>query len=167
MKNRMFQIVLILAFLLFIASISVSTQNKQNNQTRYSKQHPKRYNYMKDHLNQTEANLLQCLKNDNVSITTAAVQTIRVLEEIFPSESFNAYLDPLIAIVQNENADTQLRLLSAIALDKLHSDKGDMVIYMVAKNTTNESVKILSQSLAIESFKVDDWNRYPVISQKN
>ena len=167
MKNRMFSIKLMLALLLFFASVSITAQNNHNNQTRYSKQHPKRYNYMKDHLNQTEANLLQSLKSDNISINTSAVQTIRALEEIFPSESFSAYLDPLIAIVQDEKADTQLRLLSAIALDKLHSDKGDMVIYMVAKNTTNESVKILSQSLAIESFKVDDWNRYPVISQKN
>ena len=48
------------------------------------------------------------------------------------------------------------RILSALALDELHSDKGDATIYEVAKYTSNQSVKDICNALAIESFKADE-----------
>ena len=151
MKNRIFSILLSLTLLFFFTGTSTFAQKKP---TRISKQHPTKF--MKDHLKQTEESLVQALQNNSINMSSSAVQTIRELEEIFPSESFSSFLEPLMDIVKNEKADTQLRILSALALDKLHSDKGDEVIYTVAKNTTNESVKNISTALAIESFKMDN-----------
>lgn len=151
MKNRIFILVISMAFLLIF---TVTSSFAQDQQTRFLKQH--KSHFLKEHLKQTEDMLVQALQNNSIDMNSSAVQTIRELEQIFPNESFNLFLEPLSVIIQNEKADTQLRILSALALDGLHSDKGDKVIYEVAKNTSNESLKNISKALAIESFKADD-----------
>ena len=151
MKNRIFLLALSMAFLIFFTGASSFAQEQQ---TRFLKQH--NTHFLKDHLKQTEEMLVQALKSNSTNMSSSATQTIRELEQIFPSESFSSFIEPLSVIIKNEKADTQLRILSALALDGLHSDKGDKVIYEVAKNTTNESLKNISMALAIESYKADD-----------
>jgi hypothetical protein len=149
-KHFLFLVISILILLFFSSSSAFA----QNNQTRLLKQH--KLSFAKAHLEQTEIMLLQAIESNSVSLNSSAVQTIRELEEIFPTESFSVFIEPLSTIIQNEKADTQLRILSALALDKLHSDFGDEVIYEVAKTTSNESVKNISTALSIESFKADN-----------
>lgn len=151
MKNRIFLLAISVVLLLIFTGVSSFAQDQS---TRYSKQH--KSHFLKDHLKQTEDMLVQDLQNNSVNMNLGAAQTIRELEEIFPSESFTLFIEPLSDIIRNEKSDTQLRILSALALDGLHSDKGDKVIYEVAKNTSNESLKNISKALAIESFKADD-----------
>ena len=79
--------------------------------------------------------------------------TVRQLEQIFPEENFSSFIEPLVKIVQDENAETQARIISALALDLLHSDKGDVTIQYTAKYTSNNSVKDLCNCLSIESIK--------------
>ena len=158
-KHFLFLVISFLILLFFNNSKAFA----QENQTRLLKQH--RLSFEKAHLEQTEIMLVQALESNSASLNSSALQTIREIEEIFPTESFSTFIEPLGDIIKNENADTQLRILSALALDKLHSDIGDNIIYEVAKNTTNESVKNVSEALAIKSFKDDEWNKYPVISQ--
>ena len=160
MKKHFLLLVISFLILLFFNN---SAAFAQENQTRLLKQH--RLSFEKAHLEQTEIMLVQALESNSASLNSSALQTIREIEEIFPTESFSTFIEPLGDIIKNENADTQLRILSALALDKLHSDIGDNIIYEVAKNTTNESVKNVSEALAIKSFKDDEWNKYPVISQ--
>ena len=160
-KHFLFLVISFLILLFFNNSAAFA----QENQTRLLKQH--RLSFEKTHLEQTEIMLVQALESNSPSLNSSALQTIREIEEIFPTESFSTFIEPLGDIIKNENADTQLRILSALALDKLHSDIGDNIIYEVAKNTTNESVKNVSQALAVKSFKDDNWNKYPVISQNN
>lgn len=151
MKNRIFLLAILMAFLLIF---TVTSSFAQDQQTRFLKQH--KSHFLKDHLKQTEDMLLQALQSTSLNMKSTAVQTIRELEEIYPSESFSSFIEPLSDIIQNEKTDTPLRILSALALDKLHSDNGDKVIYKVAKNTTDESMKNICSALAIESFKADD-----------
>jgi len=158
-KHFLFLVISFLILLFFNNSAAFA----QENQTRLLKQH--RLSFEKAHLEQTEIMLVQALESNSASLNSSALQTIREIEEIFPNESFSTFIEPLGDIIKNENADTQLRILSALALDKLHSDIGDNIIYEVAKNTTIESVKNVSEALAIKSFKDDEWNKYPVISQ--
>ncbi len=123
----------------------------QNRPTRFAGQHDSER--VKKHLETTEKMLLQHLKDNNTSSELSAVQTIRELEQIFPTNSFSSFIVPLSDIVKNEDLDTQLRILSAIALDELHSDKGDVVIYEAAKNSTNESVRNLCRAISFEISK--------------
>jgi hypothetical protein len=89
-------------------------------------------------------------------MVSSSVQTIRELEQAFPDEAFSTFVDPLSKIVRGENYETQARILSALALDELHSDIGDKAIYEMAKNTSNQSVKDICTALAIESFKANE-----------
>lgn len=150
MKNRIFLTAVSILLILFFANESSFSQTQQ---TRYLKQH-KSY-FLKEHLQQTEDMLLQALYTESVDMKPSAVQTIRELEEIFPTESFSLFIKPLSDLIQDENAEIQVRILSALALDKLHSDKGDKIIYDVARNTANESLKNICSALAIESFKTN------------
>ncbi len=145
------KIIISLLFAVIFLSGLIYAQDKPS---RFLKQH-KSY-FIKDHLNQTEKMLLQSLQSNDTNMNSSAAQTIRELEQVFPDETFSLFISPLSDIVQNEKADTQSRILSALALDELHSDKGDAIIYEVAKFTNNQSVKDICNALAIESFKADE-----------
>lgn len=80
---------------------------------------------------------------------SGSLQTLRELEQVFPNYEFNSLLDELMKLVKNEKSETQVRILSAIALDGLHSDKGDKSIYEVAKNSKDKSVKDICIALSI------------------
>lgn len=147
MKNRIIFLSLLLP-LFFLMGISAKAQEHV---TRFLKQH-KAY-FLEYHLDQTDTMLMHALRSNSVNMKQTAVQTIRELEEVYPSRPFHLFIDPLSKIISDEKADIHLRILSALALDKLHSDKGDKVIYEVAKSTTNESMKNVCEALAIESFK--------------
>jgi hypothetical protein len=97
--------------------------------------------------------ILKSLESDNIGILSSSAQTVRQLEMIFPENPFSSLLDPLMKIVKDENGDTQVRILSALALDGLHSTRGDKAIYGVAKNTKNKSVKDVCIALSVESLK--------------
>jgi hypothetical protein len=137
----------IISFFIFIQASSFA----QEQTTRYLRQH--KSHFLREHLKQTEQMLVRALQSNSVEMSSSAAQTIRELEQVFPSDLFNSLVEPLSIIIQNEKADTELRILSALALDGLHSDKGDKVIFEVAKNTSNESLRNVSKALAIESIK--------------
>ena len=139
--------------LITIVLISAATP-AQSKPTRFYKQH--KSIFLKEHLDKTEKMLLQSLQSNDENMVSSSVQTIRELEQVFPDEGFISFIEPLSNIVQNENYDTHARILSALALDELHSDKGDASIYEAAKNSSNQSVKDICTALAIESFKADE-----------
>jgi hypothetical protein len=136
---------------ILILSAATTAQSKSS---RFAKQHNS--HFLKEHLDKTETMLLQSLQSNDANMVSSSVQTIRELEQVFPDEAFASFIDPLSNLVRNENFETHARILSALALDELHSDKGDASIYDVAKNSSNQSVKDICSALAIESFKADE-----------
>ncbi len=148
MKNHMFTLVLSVTLLFFFASMLSFAQNKP---TRFANQHNSQS--LKKNLKTTEQMLLQHLQNDSTNSKLTAVQTFRELEQIFPDNSFSSFIEPLSDIVKNEEFATQLRILSAIALDELHSDIGDNAIYEAAKNSKDESVKNVCTAISFETSK--------------
>lgn len=145
--KQVFVLIMVISAMLFI------TVNAQDQSTRFEKQHHSKF--VESNLKQTEAMILKSLESDNIGILASSAQTIRQLELIFPKNNFGSLLDPLMKIVQDENGNIQVRILSALALDGLHSDKGDKAIYDVAKTTNNNSVKDICVALSVESFKND------------
>jgi hypothetical protein len=146
--NRVMSLVLLPVFL--IASFGYA----QNRPTRFSKQHNS--DFVKQHLDQSVQMILRALQNQNQDYVSSAVQTVREIEQAFPDESFTSFISPLSNILKDENSETSTRVLSAIALDELHSDTGDQAIYAVAKNTSNQTVKDICTALAVESFKANE-----------
>ena len=151
MKKMVFSL---LVFSVLIASISNKPLIAQNQSSRFSKQH--KSHFLKEHLKQTEEMLIQALQSGLPSMRSTAAQTTRELEQIFPSEKFTSLISPLCQIVSDENADIQSRVLSALALDGLHSDEGDKVIFNVAKTTSIEPLKVICDAMARESFKAEE-----------
>lgn len=143
----------VIMLIMVLSAMLCITVNAQNKTTRFEKQHHSKF--IESHLKQTEEMLLKSFKSDQMGIVSSSVQTLRELEQIFPENEFSSLTDPLMNLVKDENKDTQVRILSALALDGLHSDKGDKVIYDVAKSTNNKSVKDICAALAIESLKTD------------
>lgn len=139
------------AFIMLIMVMLLTTVNAQDQSTLFEKQHHSKF--VKSNLKQTEKMILKSLESDNIGILSSSAQTVRQLEMIFPENPFSSLLDPLMKIVKDENGDTQVRILSALALDGLHSNKGDKAIYGVAKNTKNKSVKDVCIALSVESLK--------------
>jgi uncharacterized membrane-anchored protein YjiN (DUF445 family) len=101
-------------------------------------------------MKQTIEMLIQGLNSGNPSIQTSSAQTIRQLEDIYTDLTFDEFITPLMNLVKNENADTQARILSAIALEELHSDKGDEAIEFVANSSSNKSVKDVCAALLVK-----------------
>jgi hypothetical protein len=126
----------------------------QSRPTRFSKQHNSYF--VKEHLDQSVDMILKALQNQNQAYVSSAVQTIREIEQVFPEEPFTSFITPLSNILEDEKAETSTRTLSAIALDELHSDAGDKVIYTVAKTTSDPTVRDICSALAIESFKANE-----------
>lgn len=148
MKNRMFPFVLSMLLLFFLAGALSFAQERP---TRFGEQHNSEF--LKSHLKTTETMLIQHLRDTTMASELSAVQTIRELEQIFPNDAFSSFIEPLSDIVKNEKLDTQLRILAAIALDELHSDEGDKVIYEAANNSNNESVKNICRAISFEISK--------------
>lgn len=143
MKNLCILIILVSAALL-------TTVNAQSHSTRLEKQH--KVKFINSSLEQTEEMILSSLHSDNVGIVASSAQTIRQLQEIFPDRPFSSLIDPLIKIIQDEEGDTHVRILSALALEGLHSEKGDNAIFEVSRTTKDKSVKDALSALSVESF---------------
>jgi hypothetical protein len=110
--------------------------------------------FKKQHLKQTVESIIIVLNNhDSPSMQASAAQTIRQLEWTFPDESFDSFVEPLMRIVNNEGADSQTRILAALALDGLHSDTGDAAIERVAKGSGEKSVQALCAALLVKAEK--------------
>jgi uncharacterized membrane protein YccC len=147
MKNRLFFSVLVL---LLVPFLQISAQNQH---TRFQKQH--HTNYTESHLKQSEAMLLKAFESDVNGMATSSLQTLRQLQQVFPEYEFTSLLEPLIKLVGDEKLDTHERMLAALALDDLHSDKGDKAISNAAKNTINQSVKDICLTLAEEEALIN------------
>ena len=128
--------------------------NAQDQATRFDLQHNSKF--LKGRLEQTKETLLDAMESDDSHMQTTALQTLRDLEIIFPEDKFTRFIEPLIINVKDENENTDVRILSMLALENLHSDKGDVAIYFVSQNTLNKSVKDLSVCMAYKSFNKDN-----------
>jgi hypothetical protein len=137
------------ALALMVCAQAVYAQ-QDTSTTRIEAQH-KSTRSMEKKLAQYEENLLANLKDTNSTVQAQVVQTIRELEQMFPRYPFKASLAPLEAKLKDEKADGIVRLLSALALDELHSDAGDAVIRDVAGSSKDVGLQTLCKALQVRS----------------
>src|ERR1035437_7784393 len=118
---------MMIRFLLVISLVTFSFAITANAQTDGSKNRSNLQStrFQKQHMLQTQEMHINLLTDKNPSKRATGVQNIRDLEFAYPDESFSNLLTPLTERLKDENETTQVRLLSAIALDGLHNDTGD------------------------------------------
>ncbi len=135
------------AIVLMVIAASLQAQETLST-TRLEAQH-KPPAGMGKQLAQHEANLLKTLEDENPTMQAQAVQTLRNLEQMFPSYTFEASLKPLEKKLKDEDADRIVRRLAALALDELHSDAGDAVIKDVAESSKDKGLQTLCSALLV------------------
>jgi hypothetical protein len=143
------QPVLYLLFALLIVVGSAAAQTEKT-PTRLEKQHPPTA-FMKDHLKETEQGILEALKARYEGGELGALQTVRDLQQLFPAYPFTSLLAPLEVILKDEQADPMSRMLSALALDEMHSGAGDAVIKNVADVCQDKAVQTLCKALLVKA----------------
>jgi hypothetical protein len=142
-------------FLLVISLVTISLAITADAQTAgaITRSNLQSTRFQKQHMPQTEVMLVNGLKDSDPSKRSTAAQNIRDLEFAYPDEPFNNLLTPLMERLKDEKEITQVRILSAIALDGLHSDTGDQAIEEVSKMSSNQNVKELCTALLVRSQK--------------
>lgn len=109
--------------------------------------------YQKQHFKRTLTMLIKNLETGNTDIQVSSLQTVREMQMEFPDEAFDRLMDPLTKLLKDENADTTVRLLCALALDAMHTEDGDAIIADVSKNSGNKSVQDQCRALSIKSLR--------------
>lgn len=131
---------LALGILVFGTSLQAQTEL-----SRFQKQHGTAIN--KKNLKATQANLLKAMESNNPDMVAGAIQTLRDLELVFPGESFDTMLDPLVKIANNENFEIVPRILALFALENFHSDAADSAIKDLARSTSNKTIKDICSAM--------------------
>lgn len=80
---------------------------------------------------------------------------MRELQQIFPEESFEAMLEPLIKVISNEQGDTVARILALFALEALHSDIGDDAIKDLQNSTSNKTLHEICNAMFVPDITFD------------
>jgi hypothetical protein len=145
MIRFLFVISLVTIFLAITADAQTAGANTRSNlqATRFQKQH----------MSQTLEMHVNLLTDSNPTKRAMAVQNIRDMEFAYPDEPFKDLVTPLMERLKDENETTQVRILSAMTLDGLHSDTGDQTIEEVSKTTSNQSIKELCTALLVKIQK--------------
>ncbi|HEX7574505.1 MAG TPA: hypothetical protein VF514_15570 [Bacteroidota bacterium] len=78
---------------------------------------------------------------------------MRELKALLPDESFSTFVIPLKRIVKNSDAHVEVRILAALALQDLHSDRGDFAIKMEAKYAENGRSAHIFGALAVKRVR--------------
>lgn len=97
-----------------------------------------------------ERNIVNALESDIPGMQADAAQVVRDLKRLRPEQSFSACIIPLMALLKNEQGDGGARVLAALALDQLDSQRGHFAILRVASFTSDARLKHLCGWLAYE-----------------
>ena len=95
-----------------------------------------------------ERNLAMGLNTRSPGVQASASQVIRDLKTLMPEQDFSLLVIPLMRIVKNEDAETQVRMIATLALHELNSLRGDFAITQLARFTSNTRVQHLCGWLA-------------------
>lgn len=103
--------------------------------------------------------LAKTLESKHSSEQATAAQTVRDLHAAYPDRSYSPLVIPLMRVMKNTDADTPVRMLAALALHELHSERGDFAIRRVGEFTSDSRLKKLCASLNSERMKQENLAR--------
>jgi hypothetical protein len=141
----MIRFLLVISLVTFSLAITADAQTNAKNRPK-----PEQTRFQKQHMVQTLSMHVDLLKDSDPLKRATGVQNIRYLEYAYPDEPFTNILSPLMERLKDENETTQVRMLSAIALDGLHNDTGDKAIEEMSKMSNNKNLKELCIALLVK-----------------
>lgn len=94
-----------------------------------------------------EENLVRDLENPAVGVCIGGAQAIRELKAKVPHFTFSKVINPLMHIVKDEQADRAARILAALALSDLDSERGNFAIQREGELASDELFKTLCVNL--------------------
>jgi len=147
--SKLFLSLIVMIF--FVVSIQA-----QSDASRFQKQHHTKFN--KKNLKSTQEMLIRAFESSKPEMIASSLQTLRDLELIFPEESFEPMLKPLIKIVKAENSETTVRILALFALENLHSDVGDDAIKDVGNSTNDKTMREICNAMSVEDKMTEENN---------
>jgi hypothetical protein len=97
-----------------------------------------------------EVNLVNALQSGIPGMQADAAQIVRDINSMRPEQNFPKTVIPLMAILKNEEAESGSRILAALALNQLDSQKGYFAISRTASFTSDTRLKYVCSWLAYE-----------------
>ena len=82
----------------------------------------------KEKLALIEENLLKALESPSVSICISGAQVVREMKMKAPEYDFSRLIIPLMGILKNKAADRASRIMAALALYDINSERGNFAI---------------------------------------
>jgi len=104
--------------------------------------------FTEEKIAQIEENLVRDLESPSVGICIGGAQTVREMKKQVPSHDFSKIIIPLMRIVKDNNADRAARILAALALFDLNSERGDFAISREGEMSKDEIFKSFCLNLA-------------------
>lgn len=104
--------------------------------------------FTEEKINQIEENLVRDLESTMPGVVIGGVQTVREMKKAVPAHDFAKLIIPLMRIVKDENSDRAARILSALALDEINSERGNFAIAREGEMAKDEVFKSLCANLA-------------------
>jgi len=104
-------------------------------------------------LEQSKQSLVMALESSSPGLQATAAQTVRELKSLVPDDPFTCMIIPLMRIVKDEDAAVEARILAALALHELNSEKGDFAIKGEAKHSGVSRFKYICAALTAERAK--------------
>jgi type IV secretory pathway TraG/TraD family ATPase VirD4 len=101
-------------------------------------------------INLIQSNIVLALTSGIPGMQADAAQLVRDLKALRPEQSFSECVVPLMSIVKDEEASSASRVLAALALDNLESERGHFAIARTSLFTENTHVKHVCAWLTYE-----------------
>ena len=94
-----------------------------------------------------EDNLVKDLESEIPGVVIGGTQTVREMKKAVPTHDFSKLIIPLMRIVKDEEADRAARILAALALDEIDSERGNFAISREAEMSEDDVFKSLCSNL--------------------
>ena len=109
---------------------------------------PAAHQFTEEKIALIEDNLVLDLESPIPGVAIGGTQTVREIKKAVPTHDFSKLIIPLMRIVKNEDADRAERILAALALDEIDSDRGNFAISREAEMSKDDVFKSLCANLA-------------------
>jgi hypothetical protein len=140
---RLLATMLAVAALVFVAQFEARAQ-ADTSDTSINTEMP----LTKDKLNRIEDNLVKNLESQSIGMVIGGAQVVRELKAKAPEHGFSKVIIPLMRILKDKTADRGARMMAALALFDVNSDRGNFAIQREAELSDDDLLKIVCMNLS-------------------
>lgn len=102
----------------------------------------------KEKLNTIEDNLVRNLESKSVGMMLGGAQVVRELKAKVPDYGFSKVIIPLMRILKDKTADRAARMMAALALHDVNSDRGNFAIQREGEMSDDDLLRMVCLNLS-------------------